>query len=59
MRATKYTMTVVSSVLSVDSIPALLEEVATAIRKENVAGVIRKSDGDSITWEAESKDVDF
>jgi hypothetical protein len=36
---------------SIDSIPALLEEVAESIRRENIEGMLIKEDSDFIKWE--------
>lgn len=51
MKATKITMTLKVEVLSMDSIPALLCDVANEIHQETVSGVLTKEDGDTVSWE--------
>jgi len=50
MIAEKVTVTITVETLSVDSVPAMLLEVAEHIRKEFVTGVITADDGDTATW---------
>jgi hypothetical protein len=38
-------------VLSMDSIPALLCDVANEIHQETVAGRLTKEDGDTVSWD--------
>lgn len=59
MHATKYTVTVVINVLSMDSVSALLEEVQDGIYSETTDGSIHKSDGDEVKWTTESNKVKF
>ena len=59
MQATKYKITVDIEVLSLDSVPGLLVEVAGIIRNENRAGSILKEDGDFCKWGASSERIDF
>lgn len=59
MQATKFKMVVEVEVLSLDTVPELLMEVASIIRNENRAGSILKEDGDCCKWGASSERVDF
>jgi len=51
MKVNKVTMQILVEVTHIDSIPALLSEVANAISDETVDGQIRKEDGDEINWD--------
>jgi len=51
MKANKITMTLKVEVLSMDSIPALLCDVANEIHQETVAGRLTKEDGDTVSWD--------
>ena len=51
MKANKITMTLKVEVLSMDSIPALLCDVANEIYQETVAGSLTKDDGDTVSWD--------
>ena len=59
MQATKYTVTVEVEVLSLDAVPALLEEVASIMQRENQSGSLLKEDGDFIKWGTKGERVDF
>ena len=59
MKATKIKLVVHVEVLSVDSIPGLLAEIAGEIRNENESGHFDKNDGDCIMWELTKKEVEF
>lgn len=59
MQATKFKMVVEVEVLSLDTVPGLLVEIASIIRNENRAGSILKEDGDFCKWGASSERVDF
>lgn len=59
MKATKTTMTITIEVLSVDSIPALLSDVAERVRAEFPNGSLTACDGDHVEWKVEQKDVKF
>ena len=43
-------MAIRAETLSIDSIPALLADVATQIRNETVSGELVKEDGDTAKW---------
>lgn len=51
MKANKITMALKVEVLSMDSIPALLCDVANEIHQETVAGRLTKEDGDTVSWD--------
>lgn len=59
MQANKFTVTIEIEVLSLDSVPALVSEVATIMRNENRTGSVLKEDGDSVKWGTKSERVDF
>lgn len=59
MQATKYTVIVEVEVLSLDAVPALLEEVASIMQRENQSGSLLKEDGDFIKWGTKGERVDF
>jgi hypothetical protein len=59
VKATKTTMTIKVEVLSLDSIPALLMEVAERVRHEFPNGSLTACDGDQVAWTAEQKEVEF
>jgi hypothetical protein len=59
MKATKTTFTVKVEVLSPDSIPALLCQVATILEVEFPGGSLTAEDGDHVEWSAEQKLVEF
>ena len=59
MQANKYTVTVEVEVLSLDSVPGLLSEVARIMDGENRSGSLLKEDGDFVKWGAKSERVDF
>ena len=58
MKANNITLTVIVEVLSIDSITALLVEVARNIDDENTRGSLIKGDGDSISWDYAEKAVE-
>ncbi len=53
----KITMNIKVQVLSIDSIPALLRELANNIEGENSKGKLCKDDGDEIAWEYEESKI--
>jgi hypothetical protein len=61
MKTSKITVSIVVEVLSIDSVPGLLYQVAELIStgEEKVSGNLRASDGDEISWETTSKEVKF
>jgi hypothetical protein len=59
MNANKTILTVTVEVLSIDSTPALLSDVAEQIRGEFHNGSLTSSDGDRVTWKTESTPVEF
>lgn len=59
MKAEKVMFVVEIGVLSIDSIPALLRELAYLIEAENTMGEIHKGDGDEIKWSYTTKPVEF
>ena len=50
---TKVTITI--NTMDINSVPALLTELAENIRKENISGDLTKSDGDAINWDTKVK----
>lgn len=59
MQATKFTVTIEVEVLSLDSVPGLLHEVAATMSGENRGGSLLKEDGDFVKWGTKSERVDF
>ncbi len=59
MKATKYTVTIVIEVLSLDSVEGMLPLAAAQIGNEVTTGVLRHDDGDEIRWDYTSKAVEF
>ena len=59
MRAEKITFSMQIEVLSFDSIPALLRELAYEVERENTDGELCKTDGDYIKWGYSQKTVNF
>jgi hypothetical protein len=57
MIAKKITFKVFIEVLSVDAVPALLQEVAQEVLRENTSGHLNKGDGDSSDWGYEEQQV--
>jgi len=49
----KYNMNILVKVNSLQSIPALLVEIANLIRDENDRGMLEKEDSDYIEWKTE------
>ncbi len=59
MQAKKISVCVTVEALSIDSVPALLVEVAEHLGDESVNGTINKADGDMVTWNKSEVDVIF
>ena len=59
MQATKYTVTIEVEVLSMDSVPGLINEVAQIMDRENRTGSLLKEDGDYVKWGSKSERIDF
>ena len=62
MNATKFTVYITVDVLSLDSVPALVGEVANeqlSPRAGSEEGRLRKADGDEISWRVKKEEVDF
>ena len=59
MQATKFTVTIEVEVLSLDAVPALVQEVASIMAQENRTGSLLKEDGDFVKWGTKSERVDF
>lgn len=61
MKANKITVTITVEALSVDSTPHLIREVANHIGNgmEYTNGSLTSDDGDTVTWTATSKTVEF
>jgi hypothetical protein len=57
MISKKITFKVFIEVLSIDSIPALLQEVAEEVLRENTSGHLNQGDGDSTDWGYEEQQV--
>lgn len=51
MKFNKQSMVIKVQVADVDSIPALLGELTVQLNQESIAGTLRKTDGDEISWE--------
>jgi len=59
MQATKFTVKIEIEVLSLDTVPGLIQEAVGIIQNENRAGSLSKEDGDFIKWGTKSERVDF
>jgi len=59
MQANKFTVIIEVEVLSLEVVPALLNEVARIITDENRTGSLLKEDGDMVKWGTKSERVDF
>lgn len=59
MKAIKYKICIVVSVLSVDAAPAMILAAVNEIEREKHEGQLRASDGDFVTWTTESEEVEF
>ena len=59
MKATKYIVKITTETLSLDSVPALLIEVAESMRNENSNGRICKADGDQAEWNSSPRSVEI
>jgi hypothetical protein len=59
MKANKVVVKLTTETLSIDSVPALLIEVAKAMQEESMSGYIKKEDGDEIIWESTYTPVEF
>jgi hypothetical protein len=57
MKANKVTLNITVEVLSIDSVPALLIELARSIEAENIRGRLGKSDGDTVSWNYHEREV--
>ena len=42
------------TVMHIDSVPAILQEVASSMERENDCGMLEKQDGDKVTWTIKS-----
>lgn len=59
MKANKFTVSITVECLSMDSVPALIENVIRQIRDEKVSGSFDYSDGDLVSWDIFSEPVEF
>ena len=59
MEAQKVTVTITIEALSIDTLSALLMEVKQRVDDEFENGKLVASDGDTIEWKVERKDVEF
>ena len=59
MQANKIMVTIEIDVLSNDSVPGLLYEVADLMIAENRTGSLLKEDGDCVKWGTKTERVDF
>lgn len=59
MNANKVTLEIRVEVLHIDSVHALLCELAEALENETAEGMIRKDDGDEIAWTRKIEAVTF
>ncbi len=57
MRYVRHTMTIKVQTNSIDSMPAIINEMAALIRGETVEGKLQKDDGDLIEWETDIKQI--
>lgn len=59
MKATKTTLTIRIEVLSTDSIPGMIQDIVSQVLDEKGSGMFRYRDGDEISWDAVSENVEF
>jgi hypothetical protein len=59
MKANKITVTITVEVLSIDSVPGMLQEVVNQVDKEIECGMLFMGDGDQVEWNTERELVDF
>ena len=59
MKATKTIVTITVEVLDLVVAPDLIETAAALIREETDSGTVSKTDGDTVTWSTERKEVAF
>ena len=59
MKAIKYTVTITVEVLSMDSVPSLLEKTSFEISDEYSEGNLTAEDGDSVHWVTKQEPVEF
>jgi len=59
MNAIRYTLSITTETLHIDSIPALLEKVISEIKEESISGVAEYEDGDNVSWECIKDVVEF
>ena len=57
MKATKYTVTIVLEALSLDCVNGLVSQALLQMDSEVVNGRLSHDDGDSVSWDVETKDV--
>ena len=58
MKQTRYKIKIEVQVLSLDSAPAIINEMTELIGDETVDGKLQKEDGDLIEWETNIKQVE-
>lgn len=59
MKATKYTLEVMTQGLSKDIFSAMLTQVSDALAAEIVQGEHKYDDGDSVFWRVTAEEVEF
>jgi hypothetical protein len=59
MQATKYTVKIEVETLSIDLVPALINDAVTNIIKEHTSGHVVYSEGDQVSWITITKPVEF
>ena len=59
MKAIKHVLTVTFEVLDIDTIPGLMDRARFQIAGEFTKGDLTASDGDSVKWDYEVKEVEF
>ena len=60
MKATKYTMTLITETLSKDSIRSIVSDAIQQLHEhEKTEGFLKLDDGDCVTWKIEPKEVEF
>jgi len=60
MKGNKTTVTVIIEALSIDSVPAILNQVAEMFQAyECPHGMLSHDDGDQVTWQTQTAQVEF
>jgi hypothetical protein len=59
MKAKKMTVTITVEVLDLNVVPAMVDHAVEQIKSEYVDGELTATDGDTVSWKTESKEVEF